>query len=390
MKRFLLAAYLIMTTVLTADTIYLDGFKPFGPDVRGYAEATTANITGYDALLSNPAAFSVTPGQFTAFSVRQTGYLPLPELAELSQRVANGEFENFDPLAGGDAVDFLTNVVINNGTGSQTTFKTGFVGDGLGLGLIVDLDLFAKGNTLLGTEAIVNGGLAVIGGYSIPIELGPGTLHLGLSAGIIGRAYGQVDFLDALGVFGVGTGGTDLLNLPVDIGLGMSSNLGLIYELWDWKFGFSMEDLPLIPYAYYNQTLGELISNLGNPFLGTQVVDDTYVVPMKINTGVSWNPDLGKFSVMVDPTIAFDFKVPLYPLTYPYPSLFTMMHLGTEVRIIDIVRIRTGFNQGYFSGGIGVKLLFAELNLAFWSEETGRYAGEQRKSGLDIELALKF
>jgi hypothetical protein len=305
MKRFFIAALLMTATVVFSDTIYLESFKPFGPEVRATGEATTANVTGFDALLSNPAAFSVAPGQFTALSLRQTGYLPLPELAELSQRIANGEFENFDPTAGGSAVDFFSDIVVNNGIGSQTTFKLGFVGDGLGLGVIADLDIFAKGKTLLGTNTAINVGLAFTGGYSIPLELGPGTMHLGLSASLIGRGTGEISVLDAFNLLGVADIGPELMKIPLDIGVGMSSNLGMIYEVFGWKFGLSMEDVPLIPYAYYNQTLEELIATFGQ---GNPASTDSYIVPMKVNTGVAWNPDLGKFSVMVDPTISLGFQ----------------------------------------------------------------------------------
>ncbi len=61
------------------------------------------------------------------------------------------------------------------------------------------------------------------------------------------------------------------------------------------------------------------------------------------------------------------------------------LHLGTEISIL-MFDLRAGFYQGYYTYGIGLDLLFAQLDAAMYSIEKGAYPGQSQDQRIQVGL----
>jgi hypothetical protein len=52
--------------------------------------------------------------------------------------------------------------------------------------------------------------------------------------------------------------------------------------------------------------------------------------------------------------------------------------------------LRVGFNQGCFSAGVGIHLLFLDLNAAMFTEPLDIAGSKTKRSGLVLQGAIKF
>jgi hypothetical protein len=131
--------------------------------------------------------------------------------------------------------------------------------------------------------------------------------------------------------------------------------------------------------------LGELpAEDLGN------VVTDEYRIPMSLSLGASFHPNLGPFRHLIDPTVHAEIKDVLALARQEHLTVWTRLHLGTELRILHFLKVRAGINQGYFTVGAGAKLLFLDVNAALFTQELGRFAGERPSAGVSVEAAIRF
>jgi hypothetical protein len=107
---------------------------------------------------------------------------------------------------------------------------------------------------------------------------------------------------------------------------------------------------------------------------------------MSVHAGAEFHPDLGGLSFLIDPSVHAE-----YVMTSGVDSSFwTNLHLGAEVRVLRMLRLRAGLNQGYTTLGVGLKLLFLEAHVAYFGREMGSYAGARQNQGVTAEVALRF
>jgi hypothetical protein len=64
--------------------------------------------------------------------------------------------------------------------------------------------------------------------------------------------------------------------------------------------------------------------------------------------------------------------------------------MGMEARVLRFIKLRGGINQGYVTAGMGVKLLFLDINASYFVREMGRYAGVKPNEGFTVEAAIRF
>lgn len=67
----------------------------------------------------------------------------------------------------------------------------------------------------------------------------------------------------------------------------------------------------------------------------------------------------------------------------------THFHLGAEYRL-SFLRLRTGANQGYFTGGIGIDWPILKLDYAYYADELSPFAGSSRHPAHRISFTLGF
>jgi hypothetical protein len=72
----------------------------------------------------------------------------------------------------------------------------------------------------------------------------------------------------------------------------------------------------------------------------------------------------------------------------PFPVDLASLRNGD--RFVPGVETAGGFNQGCLTLGVGAKLLFLDLNAAFFTREMGKYIGDRPNSGMSLEAAIRF
>ena len=71
-------------------------------------------------------------------------------------------------------------------------------------------------------------------------------------------------------------------------------------------------------------------------------------------------------------------------------SALDLLHAGAEVRLLSFITLRGGINRGWLSAGAGVRLIFIDLNFAVFTEELGALPGDDPRSGVALQAAIRF
>lgn len=98
-----------------------------------------------------------------------------------------------------------------------------------------------------------------------------------------------------------------------------------------------------------------------------------------LNSGFSFNQDFKIF----DYTLAAD----IHNIIDPSSSLASKIHLGVRARI-PFVNIYTGWNGGYMSWGVGLKIFLFDINVGFYGIEAGKSYLQKESERAVISLNL--
>lgn len=71
-------------------------------------------------------------------------------------------------------------------------------------------------------------------------------------------------------------------------------------------------------------------------------------------------------------------------------SVFKHLHLGAEALLWNLVALRGGIWQGYFTAGVGLDLRYIRVEYASYGLERGAFAGQRQERRHVIQLALGF
>ncbi|MBT3273785.1 MAG: hypothetical protein HN368_11550, partial [Spirochaetales bacterium] len=295
-----------------------------------------------------------------------------------------------DPTAG---ITGLNDLLTGPGFGLGVSAGLGYVGNSLGLGMVGMADIFANGPNTLGILVDSNITLGFVGGLGVPINLGGLVLHVGGSVRPMYRIrIPGLGIADAITLMSADFSNVDI---PLDVyhGVGLAIDAGAIAELGSLSASLAIRDLGGTAFQYSISPLGEVLAALSAgsmPQNGELVTDDVrYVIPMSAHLGVSFHPDLGGFSNLIDPIIHAQYSLPFVEAEEA-PSFWSSVHLGAEITALRFIKARVGLNQGYVTAGAGIHLLFLDFNVAYFSRELGSFAGAQQSQGVTAEVALRF
>jgi len=364
-------------------------FFPLNPSLMGKGESDVADAHGYDALFTNPAGFSRDNGSFTLLSTSSWVYSRPDALLSLGEAEAAGTATSTSLLS------FMNTQVTTGGFGAGASAGIGYVGNGLGLGMAFIADSLVSGPSLFGLNGDLTGTLGFIGGLSFPVVLGPARIHLGGDVRPMIRVHVPVSGATALGVLSaVATGGDALsaLNSASALyGVGIGLDFGSIVELGWFSLGASVRDLGGTQFRYATSSFGSTMNALGSQIkfpTGTDVAD-TYTIPMDVRVGAAFHPDFGTVSAIVDPSLSVDLDNVVGAVSGTAP-VWTLLHAGAEVRLLSLFTLSAGLDQGYLTAGMGLKLLFLDLNGALFTRELGAHIGDMPNSGATLDLSLRW
>lgn len=381
MKRIgiaLLAAFLLLGP-LAAQDIPLSGFSPKDARVLGMGGAFTAVSEGFGSLYGNPAGFASSKGELSILAPTTWLYIrPTSDNLALLRSAATDD---------GATVDALEILLTDNGLGGGANLGIGYVGKGLGLGAFVTADAYAAGDTLAGAVMDVDLQFNAVIGLARTVKLFGLGLTLGGNLRPFYRAVGDIPLSDVVGaLMGDEDPGDVFLTKEVISGFGLAGDVGAVLKLGSFTLGLAVRDIAPAFQAYRN-TVQDLADSGFVTSSGTPV--GSFTLTPNVVVGARWDPDLGAFSRILDPRFFFEIKDPVAAIRARV-SFLNLLHAGVEVEALGFLALRAGVNEGWLSAGVGLDLFFLEIDAAVFTEELGWRPGQNGRSGVALQAAIRF
>lgn len=385
MKRTItiLFVFLLAGSAVFAQT--LDAAAPKDARSMAMGGAFVAMSDGYQSLYGNPAAFADKKAELTLISVNPWFYVkPTQTNIATFMNVA-------EPLSLGAAppIADMTNLITDNGLGAGVSAGLGWVGKGLGLGLLGGGEAYLSGDSLFGASGTLDGQIAAVVGIGVPLKLGPFLFQVGGDIRPYLRMTGDIIVTELLGSVIVNPATFTPMNLEVDVGFGLAVDLGAKLELGQLvSVGLAVRDISTNQ-NYSTSTIGEVLAFLG---AGNLPPGDPapYTMSPNITLGASVTPIPVFLRTLVDLTVTAEIQDPLKVIADD-SSIWNLFHVGAEADLLGgLIAVRTGINKGYLSVGAGLDLLIMEVNVAVFTEELGKNSGDQGRTGVSAEVAIRF
>ncbi len=362
-------------------------FAPAIPQIMGQGGSLNASAQGYASFFTNPAGFSRSPSELTIAA--DTWIYARPDNL-LTLATAMGGTE--EP----DIFGFINNEVTGGGIGVGALAGIGWAGKGLGIGAFLMVDSYLWGPTLLGVTGDVTATMAFILGVSVPLHLGPLTIHVGGDIRPMIRVHTFVNSAVAGSlIMSMAMPGGDVLTALNSAqalhGMGLGLDLGAIAELGPFSFGLSARDLFGTTFGYSVSTFGAIQESVTNSMSfpeGTPSAD-TYMVPMDLSAGAAFHPDLGKLKWLVDPIVHLELS-DVIGVIRDGRTPWTLLHIGAQAKVLTVLLLEAGLDQGYLTVGAGVHLLFLDVHAALFTRELGEHIGDKPSSGMSLDAAIRF
>jgi hypothetical protein len=383
-----MTAFLLAAASLSAQA-RLDAMAPKDARTMAMGGAFVAMSEGYQSLYGNPATFADTSVEFTAVSFTPWVYVrPTTDNIATFRSVADSMSSGgADPT---DIIDPVSALIVDNGFGGGMSAGIGWVGKGLGLGLVGSGEAYVRGNTLLGAIGTMDGQVSGIVGVGVPLQIGKLRFQVGGDVRPYVRMTGAIDGGDLIGIMtGTKTDGVtpfSAMDLPVDVGFGLAVDLGARMDLGTMvSIGIAVRDIST-KQTFSQSTLGEAFAG-GDLPAGANI---EYPVYPNITLGASLRPIPAGFRNVVDVTVIAEIQDPVRVMQ-DKSSAWNLFHLGVEADMLGgLFALRTGLNKGWISLGAGIDLLVFELNVAVFTEELGLRPGDKPRTGISLEAAIRF
>ncbi len=391
-KASLCGAVIFLLFSISAFAAQIDEapFLPLSPAIMGQGGSYIASAEGYNSFFYNPAGFSRGNGAFTLTSSTSWIYArPDLFISQIAQNIVGTQTSS-------SLLNFINSQVTSGGLGAGSSLGIGYVGDGFGLGAVLILDSSMFGQTLLGVTGDLTATLGFIGGLSLPFDLGGGMkIHVGADIRPMIRMHTPVSNSTAIGVITALTSGGDIgaaLNSATTLyGSAIALDLGAIADLGWFSVGLSIRDLGGTLFNYSSNSFGAVTGNLAGHggFPSGSQVTDTYVIPMDVGVGFAFHPDLGRVNYFFDPRLSFDMRN-IFGAIDGSADFWTLLHAGTQIRLMNLFTVRGGLNQGYLTLGAGIKLLIFDMNMAIFTQELGAHLGDRPSAGMTFNVDLRI
>ncbi|MEI6875667.1 MAG: hypothetical protein WCL50_11145 [Spirochaetota bacterium] len=381
MKRILT---LLLTLAVFASLATAQATTPMSLTVKdarsiGMGGAFISLASGYQSLYGNPAGFGVGRGMLTLANTSVWAYVK-PTTQNINELTSLTSGTNDQIL------DKVNQLITGNGIGLGAAVGLGFTGGGLGLGVTAVTEEYARGNTLLGTSFTSATQISAVAGLAI--TLGPKDFNVKIGGDL--RPFLRVEgaFPAFSLVSAMATGG-DLLDVimksSASYGVGLAVDLGAMATMGSLSAGLSIRDIAP-PFSYANTTFGDAIGYNGGSVTVSANDPKAQFIP-DISLGVGWSPKV--FPGLVDPSIYAEMQDPLGALSNK-ASIWNMVHVGGELKLLSFIYLRGGLNKGWLSAGGGIDLLILQADVALFTDELGQHPGDKPRSGVAANVRLHF
>ena len=374
------AAFLLFASFSFADTVAYAPIVPKSPVSMAMGGVFSSIPTSEFNFFGNPAAFASKKATLVLSSVDTWAYIK-PTTANIGSLIDNA----------GDTNALLAKALglmaENGGTGGGASVGLGYGGKGLGLGFFATTDDYVEGSSPAG--AVIHSETEVTGIIGLGFHLQLWGLNLSIGGDL--RPFYRVrlhnEGQSTIVLADMLSGSTDIYS---DSFFGAAMDLGATMQLGTFTMGVSVRDIaPSFPIATTTvQELGTTLSSGNLPSVSSST--DSAALTPYVSAGVSWAPKL--LPRFVQPTLYFEMQDPVTVIKQwqGIESALNFIHVGAEVKLLNFISLRAGLNRGWLSAGAGVKLLFLDVNAAVFTEELGALPGDQARSGIALQAAIRF
>lgn len=353
----LLSAFIVILSIAFSPLGYADELYQTWTSARalGMGNAYTAVVRNSDSLFYNPAGLGRVNGiKITAIDVKGAA----------NNSSAYPKLKN---LQGGSSTDFADTVndLYGDRVTANASAKTAVVIPYFGFGIFDNFDFsFTAENpamTTLNTNAINDISYAV--GAAAPF--GPF-----IDAGFVAKKIKRIGVRQLIGPSVLGNLSSDALKNSVNIGgNGYSLDLGM-------NLIIPGPAQPVISFTWRN-------------FGVTKFMPDTVggLAPPSERDDMTLGASLTFSSMLVNITPAIDLRY----MNRQDVQTTKKISFGCEIAL-PLIELRAGFNQGYYTAGVGVNLGLIRVDAATYGVELGAYAGQlvDRRYVLEAALELDF
>jgi hypothetical protein len=375
-------AILLVPAAFPADVAY-SSLVPKTAKSMAMGGVFTAVPSPEFSFFGNPAFFDSNKRRYTLPSLDVWSY-GLPAKGEIG---AYGSI--LGAMGGGNSLsNIFESVSKDEGSGGGASASLSLTGRGVGLGFFMTTDNYIEGSDSVGKTVSADTETTGILGVGFPIQLGSARLSLGGDL----RPFYRIRLQDA-------NGGDPTLDeilegssnsLYADSFFGAAVDLGASLGFGAFTVGMSIRDLaPKYPISREKLTKLQAMLSSGT-IPDTSSSDDQALFTPNITAGISWAPKLAPDKI--DPALYLELQdiVGAVQERGNFGSVLDFLHAGAEVRLFKFLALRGGVNCGRLSAGAGLKLFFLDLNAAVFTEERGTLPGEDSRSGLSLEAAIRF
>lgn len=379
MKRITIALVALLLALSFAGAQALTPLPLVAKDARSIAMggAFTALSSGYQSLYGNPAGFALGRGMLTLANASMWGFVKpttaeMDRLATMIQDASNGSQSA--------VLDEANHLITGNGLGAGAAVGLGWTGAGLGLGVTAVTEEYAHGLTLLGTQFQSATQVSVVAGMAITI--GPKDFNLKIGGDL--RPFARVDSTvpasDLIAaIAGHGDVGAVIMGSQANYGLGLAADLGVIGTMGPLSAGLAIRDIAP-PFGFGATTIGSVLQSSST----SSASEQGQFLP-NVSFGLGYSPSF--IPGLIDPSLYFEVQDPVRALQ-DKDSLWNLLHVGGELRLLSFIYLRGGINQGWLTAGAGVNLLILEIDGALFTEELGHHPGDFPRSGFAANVRI--
>lgn len=334
------------------------------------------------SFFGNPAFFAANKSTFALPTIDAWSYgRPSDGLGKLP--------EILGAFGGKDFVSSAFGILAEDGgSGGGASIGLTLAGRGVGLGLFMTNDSSIEGHGDADRTVRSDTETSLVLGMGFPFDLGSSRLLLGADL----RPFYRVSLRDKDGgdptLAEVVDAGSDALY--ADAFFGATLDLGASLSFGSLALGMSIRDLaPTYPIATGKLSKLQSAFSSGNLPDTSSATDRARFRPI-ISAGVSWSPAIAPGAL--DPAFYLEAQ-DIIGAAWNWEgsaSLLELMHAGLELRVYKVLSLRGGLNRGRISAGGGVRLFFLDLNAAVFTEELGALPGDDSRSGLSLQAAIRL
>ncbi len=371
---YIVMLFTFISPALFADT-YDNPVEYISPVTSAVGGSHVTRNEGFSDLFNNPAGFKSAGEEISLAELNLGLKGPVFDIANM---FVTGDYSNITTIFQG----------IYAGLDLLGPVSFGYVGDGLGVGILSSSLGSVSSTGPLTVEVNAGEEIALSGGYAFRVPVGDPSVHK-LDFGMLlkGTFRGTVSFEESvLNIMNVSV--DSLLNSDFDFMIGIGFDLGVRYNYRNiFTAGLTAHDV-------YSPSIHNLYDSPMSFTSGSSPVSTTYgITPFRLDAGVMYSPDFSELNLFIsslklyaDYRDIFDFWL------YPAQAVNPVLHLGigTEVTLLEILKVRAGLNQGLPAAGLGLDLHYFTLNAAMFGTELSTEPGLHPVYNVQIGLEFRI